>query len=86
MKNIIAPNQFGSRKGHSTEDAILKLQNNIQLNLNQGFHTIAVFIDIKKAYDSLDHKILLLKVNKYGIGGKTLDWIASYLDSRLQNI
>ena len=53
-------------------------------NLDKGFSSCAIFLDLAKAFDSVDHEILLKKLPKYGIKGKALDFFASYLTSRSQ--
>ena len=51
-------NQYGFRKNHSTEHAILDLVNQIQINLDQGKDACGIFIDLRKAFDTVDHSIL----------------------------
>ena len=74
--------QYGFRSGHSCESAICELVGTIAKNQEEGLHTIGLFIDLSKAFDTLDHKILLQKLHKYGIRGVCLDWFTSYLAKR----
>lgn len=82
--NIIAQNQFGFKKNTSTSDALLYITNIITQSINENKNTIAIFLDISKAFDSINHKILIKKLYKYGIRGYILEWIESYLDNRSQ--
>ena len=74
--------QYGFRSGHSCESAICELVGNIAKNQEEGLHTIGVFIDLSKAFDTLDHNILLQKLDRYGIRGSCLNWFTSYLEQR----
>ena len=56
----------------------------IQSNLDAGLYSCGVFIDLKKAFDTVDHTILLCKLSKYGIRGIINDWFVSYLTNRTQ--
>ena len=80
--DILFKNQFGFRKGHSTSTAILELIHNINQAIDTGEFTLAVFIDLSKAFDVIDHSILLRKLDYYGIRGLPLKWFCSYLESR----
>ena len=80
--NIITSHQFGFRKGFSTELAVLKIKSILLKNLDQKKHTCTIFLDLAKAFDSVDHNILLKKLEKYGIRGTPLKLIRSYLSGR----
>ena len=82
--NLLYPSQYGFRKGHSTQHAILDIINDIQTNMNQRLLSCGIFIDLKKAFDTVDHEILLNKLNHYGFRGIINDWFSSYLKNRTQ--
>ena len=77
--NILMNSQYGFRGGHNTQNAILDIVNTIQSNLNSGKFTSGLFIDLKKSSDTVDHHILLQKLDFYGIRGIVNDWFRSYL-------
>jgi retron-type reverse transcriptase len=83
-QNLLYSSQYGFRKGHSTQHAILELLNDIQTNMNKKLFSCGVFIDLKKAFDTVDHNILLNKLNHYGFCGIVNDWVSSYLKNRTQ--
>ena len=83
-KEIFYNAQYGFRANCSTQHAILDVVNRIQSNMEAGLYSCGVFIDLKKAFDKVDHTILLCKLIKYGIRGIINDWFASYLTSRTQ--
>ena len=69
---------------YSTAMAILELVNNIYEGFENNQYTVGVFIDLKKAFDTVNHEILLDKLNFYGIRGIPLTWLTSYLSHRQQ--
>ena len=71
--------QFGFQAGHSTDHAIIHLLDQIYKKFEENKYTVGVFIDISKAFDTVDHKILLSKLEIYGIKGKMLKWLESHL-------
>ena len=81
---ILYLNQFGFREKRSTSMAILTFVENIRTSLDQGEFSIGIFLDFSKAFDTIDHNILLQKLNYYGFRGLTYEWIKSYLSNRLQ--
>ena len=81
--NIITKHQFGFRSGLSTFQALNQLHNYI-LRLNDSGHTCGIFLDLKKAFGIVNHKILLDKLNHYGNRGLALDFFTSYLKNRQQ--
>ena len=82
--NIICPEQFGFLKSKSTFDAINSLVEYIYDSFNDKNHCISVFLDLKKAFDTVDHCILLEKMHYYGFRGTSLKWFSSYLSERKQ--
>ena len=84
--NIITDRQFGFREGHSTYMAVVKLLDQLTENIDNNLHSITVFLDFKKAFDSIDHSILLDKLEHYGIRGNALSLIRSYLTNRMQSV
>ena len=74
--------QFGFRKSH----AIITLVERVSKALDMGKYVVGVFLDLKKAFDTVDHTILLRKLEQYGIRGKTLRWFESYLSNRTQYV
>ena len=82
--NILNHHQYGFRPHHSTAMAILELVNNIYEGFENNQYTFGVFIDLKKAFDTVNHEILLVKLNFYGIRGIPLTWLTSYLSHKQQ--
>ena len=82
--NILYRYQFGFRKGHSTEQAILEITDTIKQAMDKKLVTCGVFLDFSKAFDTVNHEILLSKLYHYGIRGIPLDWFENYLDNRTQ--
>ena len=81
---ILTPSQFGFQPKKSTSHAILDLTNKISTARKSKDHCCAIFLDFAKAFDTVDHKILLGKLSRSGIRAPTLKWFESYLDSRYQ--
>ena len=82
--DILVKNQNGFRKQHGTADTIFKLLSHIIDNFNKNNVTIAIFIDFKKAFDTLNHKILLQKLAKFNTSQNLTNWFKSYLTNRSQ--
>ena len=83
---ILYKYQFGFRKCHSTYLAVMTLVDKIIKCLEEGDHIIGVFLDFSKAFDTVDHAILLKKLHHYGIRDNALNWFASYLNNRKQYV
>ena len=81
---ILSEHQFGFRSNRSTEHAILELSNKISKAIDKGEYTIGVFLDLSKAFDTVNHGILLKKLQHYGIRGICLQWFTNYLQERTQ--
>ena len=87
VKNsILHPSQYGFQKGLSCEQAILELQDRIVDMMKNKNCCVGVFMDLSKAFDTLDHQILLSKLYHYGVRGVSLDWFRNYLSDRSQYV
>ena len=78
----IFKSQYSFRSKHSCELAVSELLSEVIKSNESGLHTIAVYLDLSKAFDTIDHKLLLAKLELYGIRGIALDWFRSYLENR----
>ena len=81
---ILNNKQGGFRPNHSTIDTIVNFTEDIYKNMNKGQPTIAVYIDLRKAFDTVNHSILLKKLHHLGIRGSNYDWVKNYLHDRTQ--
>ena len=82
--DILYHKHFGFRKGNSTINALLQITEQIKESINKGKYGCGIFIDLCKAFDTVNHSILLMKLEHYGIRDSALRWFESYLDKRLQ--
>ena len=85
-QKILHPQQLGFRNGHSTEHAIAQLVDQIYELFENHNYTVGIFVDLSKAFDTVDHTILLKKLEIFGVTGANLVWFKSYLASRKQYI
>ena len=83
---ILDDKPFGFRAGHSTEHAILELTDQVSNAIDNNNFALGVFIDLSKAFDTVNHNILLEKLSMYGVKGNNLKWFHSYLSNRKQYI
>lgn len=84
--NILQSNQSGFRPGHSTVTATSLVVNDILNDLDTRQHCAALFIDLSKAFDTVDHDILLTKLSHIGLDGPSIRWFTSYLTGRKQAV
>lgn len=84
--NLLSKNQYGFRPGLSTENALYDVSQFSYESLDNGLKTIAVFIDLAKAFDTIQHDLLLRTLPNFGIENKSLLWFKSYLSNRQQMV
>ena len=84
--NILYQKQFGFQSAHSTEHVIPQLVNQITEAFIQGKYTLGIFLDLSKAFNTVNHNILLEKLKTYGIQSENLKWFRSYLSYKKQFI
>ena len=81
---ILYKYQFGFRKSHSTNLALLEVVETLYANLDVDNYGLGIYLDLQKAFDTVDHNILLSKLSHYGIRGNALNWFETFLKGRKQ--
>ena len=85
--NLYPSLQSSYRKGHITKTTLLKIVNDILLNMNKQNVTLVFLLDLSAAFDTVDHDILIQRLTtKFGINGAVLNWFKSYLEGRSQHV
>ena len=82
--SLLYSSQYGFRQAHSTQHAILDMVETIQTNMDKKLFSCGVFIELKKAFDTVNHNILLDKLNYYGFRGIVKQWLSSHLSNCTQ--
>ena len=82
--NLLCKSQSGFRRMHSTETAVTYFADEILMNMDKGLVTGSVFIDLAKAFDTVDHDIFLSKLEYYGVCDESLPWFKNYFTGRKQ--
>ena len=85
-EKILYPKQFGFQRGHSAEHGIVKLANQVYESFERNKYILGVFIDLSTAFDTVNHSVLIKKLQMYGVRGVNLAWFRSYLANRKQYI
>ena len=86
VNDILHPLQFGFRKKHSTQHTLISMTETIKKSIDNDKFECGIFIDLKKAFDTVNHTNLLKKLEHYGIRGIPLKWFESYVSNRKQYV
>ena len=81
-ENLLSKSQHGFRKKHSMKTASIYICDSIRKEMNNGKLTVAVYVDLSKAFDTIGHSVLLQKLSSYGMKDKEIEWLNSYLFNR----
>ena len=81
---LLTENQYGFRANRSPAMALIELTEEIIKNIDKKMYTVGVFVDLKKAFDTINHNILIRKMTKYGLRGVVSNWLESYIQDREQ--
>ena len=85
-QGVFYQSQYGFRPQHSTNHAVHEFVDDTIDSFDDKKHTIGIFLDLSKAFDTIDHNILISKPEWYGVRGMALDWFRSFLDNRQQYV
>ena len=86
VNNLITPLQHGFLRNRSCVTQLLPVLHTIGQNLDKNIQTDVIYLDFAKAFDTVDHNVLLSKLRAYGVSGQLLTWFANYLSGRLQRV
>ena len=84
--DLLCPHQSGFRSGYSTQDVLLHITDKWLEAIDKGKYTGAVFLDLAKTFDTVDHSILCAKLTYYGFCGSSYDLLSDYLAGRQQRV
>ena len=86
VNNLITPLQHGFLRNRSCVTQLLSVLHTIDRNLDKNVQTDVIYLDFAKAFDTVDHYVLLSTLKAYGVSGQLLTWFANYLSGRLQRV